>query len=323
MSYFAYDENDVYVEYEIFQPIQAQSEKTKHYREHITTFNNEIRGWKIVDGTIYFSHEFNGQIEQCWNVMDFVSSIVFVDNPYDGGKQCSINQLFYPRANITRIEFGYKYNQAFVLTRYLTHITFINYPGDSLVLSPRIEYIRFRGSFLCQTFEISKNIVVLGLGTDFNCPFTPNKNMNYLSLSYHFDQDIILGLSKNITHMIGNMYFNKRIDLPKHLVYLSMGYDYKHQILLTPNIKYLSGDHIIRSNCVGEHSNGELCVLYFDKFFDSIPNGLKGVMVARSFNIETIGLNMPNDLKLCKSDHGNNRYTSLKYNSKHVQFRYC
>lgn len=130
----------------------------------------------------------------------------------------------------------------------MTHITFVNYPCDSLVLSPRIKYVWFNRSYLCQTFEISKNIIVLGFGVNFNCPFKPNKNMNYLSLGDFFNQDIVSGLSKNITHMIflSNMDFNRRIDLPKHLVCLMLSYDYTQRILLTPNIKYLYGGSIIR-----------------------------------------------------------------------------
>lgn len=86
-----------------------QPKQNKQYQKHITTYNDKIPGCEIVDRDMV----------QCWNMMDFVSSIVFVDVPCDGKKQCLINQLFYPRANIICIKFGSKYIQTSIYSNTL------------------------------------------------------------------------------------------------------------------------------------------------------------------------------------------------------------
>lgn len=314
MAYWAHDKNNVYTMFNIFKPKQNKHHNTMY--SHI-----QIQGCKIIDDTIYFS-EFNGHIEECYNMMNFVSSIVF-DDEQTSNIGCKFNQLFYPRANITCIKFGKAYKQAFVLTRYLTHVTFVHYPQKPLALSPRIRYIWFNSSYWCLSFETSKNIVVFGMSFDFDCSFKPNKNMNYLSLGHFFKQDIISELSKNITHMIfnENFYFNKRIDLPKHLICLSIHCDYTHRVLLTPYIKYLFGVHVCHPNCIGERSNGRLCVLDTNAIFaDNAPNGIKGIDVSR-LSSNNMMSNKPNDLKMC-SHYGHEYYMSLKYESNVEHFRY-
>lgn len=276
----------------------------------------------IIDDTIYFTNEFNGNIEDFYCKMDFVSKIVFDIYNYTF---CSENsQPFLPRANITHITIGNRNNRMFVSSRYITHVKFKEFSSNKLfVLSIRMRCVWFNNGSnvqFNQKIDMNKNMSVWHGGYSFNQSFKPNKAMCYLSFEKIYNKPFNSGLSKNITHLIFNGSYNLRIDLPKKLYCLKLYYNSECSFMLGPNIKYLYLKKYNNFNCSNIISD-RTCINLSAVIYclcEDLPNGIKHVVLPRN-NCS----NIPNHLlrrghsiiDACKY------FTAHKHVNSNVEFR--
>lgn len=170
--------------------------------------------YTIEDETIYFSYNFDENLEPYYMVLMQVSAISFrarVQKREDLTSRSIFNRrvIDFP-THIESVTFGWEYNKP-------------------LPLIPNLEHLEFGHKFN-QTVGLGHKLKVLIFGHEFNQP--------------------IWVLPKNIQILRFGSKFNQPIQLPPNLILLGLDWNYRCPITIKVRLKYLILDLGIKAQCI-------------------------------------------------------------------------
>lgn len=301
---------------------------------------------------IIFIPEFNNPIEEYYSIISNCGYLVFsnydwvncdklnktdFDNSH-GKCQCDgecgyVGSKFnYPIIelpdNITRLVFGFYFNQPVQLNSNLTHLEF-DYSFN-------------------QPVQLNSNLTHLVLGTSFNQPIQLNSNLTHLTIGWDFNHPI--QLNSKLTHLTHyNYYYNyyKHIhcyklpeslkfleltscddniinNLPDRIEELVLGVGFDSKLSNLPNqLKKLT---ILNYTYVGEldelGDGIEELVIYNNVQLDNLPSSLKKLIIKNKNYSKELN-NLPKNLEYLElSDQYNLQIKNIPSNLKISKVRY-
>lgn len=192
--------------------MKFQVSKLFYYVQHYPISYSMNSKYTIVDDTMRFDFNFNEPLTNYYHVIVQYSKVIF------------FNIFNYPivlTPNLTYAKFGNAFSHFLVLSKNMTGLSLGNVYNKPIVFSKMMTHIT--------------------LGSKFNQPLYLNKNMRHLTLkSIIYAQPIFL--TKHVTHLSCKENYKsfKPLVLPKNLIFLAIGFNYKQSIILTKNITHLS-----------------------------------------------------------------------------------
>lgn len=127
---------------------------------------------------------------------------------------------FTSYSDLTRVIFGYTFNQPVNLPMNLTHVSFGNDFNKQIDLPTSLHSVTFGDNFN-QFLILPANLHSVTFGYQFNQSLILPDKLRYITFGDSFNQEI--NLPQNIKNLIFGTYFNKPINLPFGIKNLTFG----------------------------------------------------------------------------------------------------